>query len=90
DLSFTNDRGGVHLNSGIPNHAFYVAAMERGGYAWQTIGRIWYRALCNRLRSNADFPTAAAAFIEVARDEFGPGSLEQKAVEKGWREVKVL
>lgn len=90
DLSFTNDRGGVHLNSGIPNHAFYVAAMERGGYAWQTVGRIWYRALCDRLASNADFQTAAATLLEVARDEFGPGSLEEKAVEKGWREIKVL
>jgi Zn-dependent metalloprotease len=36
------DNGGVHLNSGIPNHAFYLAAMELGGHAWERAGRIWY------------------------------------------------
>jgi Zn-dependent metalloprotease len=27
------DNGGVHINSGIPNHAFYLAATEIGGFA---------------------------------------------------------
>ena len=26
------DNGGVHINSGIPNHAFYLAATAIGGY----------------------------------------------------------
>ena len=39
------DNGGVHINSGIPNHAFYLAATEIGGYAWEVAGRIWYEAL---------------------------------------------
>jgi Zn-dependent metalloprotease len=90
DVGFHNDRGGVHLNSGIPSHAFYVTAMELGGYAWQRAGWIWYRALCNHLRRDADFQGAAMLLLELARDEFGPGSLEEKAVENGWREVKVL
>jgi len=89
-VPFYNDRGGVHLNSGIPSHAFYVAAMELGGYAWQKAGRIWYRALCHHLRRDADFRAAATVLVQVAREEFGAGSLEEKAVEKGWREVKVL
>ena len=89
-VPFHKDRGGVHLNAGIPNHAFYVAAMELGGYAWQRAGRIWYRALCERLSRDADFLGAAMMLVDVAREEFGSGSLEQKAVEKGWREVKVL
>ena len=89
-VAFYDDRGGVHLNSGIPNHAFYVTAMELGGYAWQRAGRIWYRALCNYLGRDADFQGAAMVLVQVARDEFGQGSLEEKAVEKGWREVKVL
>ena len=84
------DRGGVHLNAGIPNHAFYVAAIELGGYAWQRAGRIWYRALCERLGRDADFLGAAMMLVDVAREEFGSGSLEQKAVQKGWREVNVL
>ncbi len=31
----SDDHGGVHINSGIPNRAFYIAAMEMGGYAWR-------------------------------------------------------
>ena len=27
----TEDNGGVHINSGIPNHAFYLAATALGG-----------------------------------------------------------
>ena len=29
------DNGGVHLNSGIPNRAFALAAIELGGFAWE-------------------------------------------------------
>jgi hypothetical protein len=31
-----HDNGGVHVNSGIPNHAFYLAATALGGSAWET------------------------------------------------------
>ncbi|HEY5730465.1 MAG TPA: M4 family metallopeptidase, partial [Anaerolineales bacterium] len=34
-----SDNGGVHINSGIPNRAFYVTAMELGGYAWEKAGQ---------------------------------------------------
>src|SRR5260221_6079606 len=37
-----DDNGGVHLNSGIPNKAFYLAATAIGGYAWDVAGEIWY------------------------------------------------
>ena len=33
------DNGGVHINSGIPNHAFYLAARRLGGFAWEKAGR---------------------------------------------------
>ena len=35
----------VHINSGIPNHAFYLFARELGGEAWDSAGRIWYEAI---------------------------------------------
>ena len=38
----TSDNGGVHINSGIPNHAFYLAAVALGGNAWEQAGHIWY------------------------------------------------
>ncbi|MGO4104514.1 M4 family metallopeptidase [Leifsonia sp. YAF41] len=39
------DNGGVHLNSGIPNRAFYLVADALGGNAWESPGQIWYDAL---------------------------------------------
>lgn len=84
------DNGGVHINSGIPNHAFYLAAMEMGGYAWEKAGLIWYRALTDKLGKGATFIRAARATIQVAREEFGARSPEAKAVAKAWKEVKVL
>jgi len=85
-----NDSGGVHINSGIPNHAFYLAAMDIGGYAWKKAGLIWYRTLCDKLTRNSNFQKAALATIKAAREEFGAGSLEEKAVDKAWKTVKVL
>ncbi len=35
------DNGGVHTNSGIPNHAFYLTATAIGGNAWLKAGQIW-------------------------------------------------
>ncbi len=81
------DNGGVHINSGIPNHAFYVTAREIGGYAWEKAGRIWYQALTNGLTPLSDFKAAAAITYRIAGELFGNGSLEQQAVRKGWQEV---
>jgi len=50
-----DDNGGVHINSGIPNHAFYLAAVALGGRTWEVLGRIWYRVLTERLTSDADY-----------------------------------
>jgi Zn-dependent metalloprotease len=83
------DNGGVHINSGIPNHAFYVTALEIGGYAWQKAGKIWYAAQCDKLNSNSDFQQAANLTYQAAGEIYGAGSLEQKAVRKGWSEVGI-
>jgi Zn-dependent metalloprotease len=84
-----NDNGGVHINSGIPNHAFYVVAREIGGYAWEKAGAIWYRALTVKLQSGSNFLDAANLTFEAAAELFGGGSLEQKAVQTGWTEVGI-
>src|SRR5262249_60002567 len=36
----TSDNGGVHINSGIPNHAFYLAAVALGAHSWDKAGPI--------------------------------------------------
>src|SRR2546422_536780 len=53
------DNGGVHINSGIPNHAFFVVAMDLRGSAWERAGLIWYVALRDHLRFNSEFHDAA-------------------------------
>lgn len=85
----TEDNGGVHINSGIPNHAFYLAAVAIGGDAWTRAGRIWYVALRDRLRPTSDFAAAAAACSAVAGDLFGLGSREKAAVDGAWKAVGV-
>ncbi|MGB6165946.1 MAG: M4 family metallopeptidase [Geitlerinemataceae cyanobacterium] len=81
------DNGGVHINSGIPNYAFYLAARELGGYAWEKAGRIWYIALRDKLRPTSTFWDAARETYQVAGELFGAGSLEQQAVRNGWTTV---
>ncbi len=84
-----DDGGGVHINSGIPNHAFYLTAMEIGGYAWETAGKIWYIALRDLLRYNSGFQSAATKTYQVAGVMYGSGSKEQLAVKKGWTGVGI-
>jgi Zn-dependent metalloprotease len=84
------DNGGVHINSGIPNHAFYQAAMAIGGHAWEKAGRIWYETLRDsRLRPNAGFVRFAGLTVDVAGRLYGFNSAEQKAVRHGWAEVGI-
>ena len=82
------DEGGVHINSGIPNHAFYLTAMELGGQAFEAAGEIWYRTLLE-LRPRSSFAECAATCIAVATRLFGPGSPEQLAVRRAWTAVGV-
>ena len=85
-----DDNGGVHVNSGIPNHAFYRAAVAIGGRAWEKAGRIWYVALTERLRATGEFADAARATVSVARELYGSGGVEERAVSEAWRGVGVL
>lgn len=83
------DSGGVHINSGIPNHAFYVTAVNLGGFAWEKAGRIWYETLRTKMGTNTQFTEAAAFTHQVAGNLYGQGSLEQQAVATGWSEVGI-
>lgn len=82
------DNGGVHINSGIPNRAFYLAAVALGGFAWEKAGRIWYDTLCDRqLSSEATFEEFAMLTVVHARRNFGAD--EVRAVAQAWAEVGV-
>jgi len=81
------DNGGVHINSGIPNRAFYVTATEIGGNAWEKAGRVWYVTLRDKLSITSNFQAAANLTYQTAGELFGAGSLEQQAVRNGWAAV---
>ncbi|MCF6376305.1 M4 family metallopeptidase [Nocardioides KLBMP 9356] len=79
----TDDNGGVHLNSGIPNKAFQLAAVAVGGTAIEGAGRIWYDALVGgSVPEDADFATFAAATIAAA-------GTHADAVREAWAQVGV-
>ncbi|MCW2777321.1 MAG: nprV [Frankiales bacterium] len=89
-VTTTTDNGGVHTNSGIPNHAFYVAATTLGGPAWERAGRVWYDALRDpALRPGSGFRAFARATVRQAQARFGTGSAEEQAVQAGWDAVKL-
>lgn len=83
-----DDNGGVHLNSGIPNHAFFLVADQLGGNAWEDPGHIWYETLL-RLWPTAQFRDCANTAYHVAGDLFGTGSTQQQAVRTAWSEVGI-
>lgn len=91
-LPLKEDNGGVHLNSGIPNFAFYVAAFNCGGNSWEKIGQIWYAAMTDKklIKKNAKFLDARKATLIKAELLFGKGSLAYKSVEKGWNAAEVM
>jgi Zn-dependent metalloprotease len=85
-----DDNGGVHINSGIPGHAFYQTAIALGGHAWERAGRIWYEALCDkRMKSNSTFQGFANLTVRCADRLFGGQSQEMDAIRKGWDIVGV-
>jgi Zn-dependent metalloprotease len=86
----TRDNAGVHINSGIPNHAFYVVATTLGGSSWERAGVIWYETLRDPLlRANADFQTFADLSCAAAARLYGADGEEAVAVRAGWEKVGI-
>jgi Zn-dependent metalloprotease len=83
------DNQGVHINSGICNRAFYLAATGIGGYAGDKAGLIWYAALRDtRLRPEASFPDFAQLTYINALNLFSES--EATTVYNAWEEVGVF
>ncbi|ATZ26772.1 Protease PrtS precursor [Streptomyces lavendulae subsp. lavendulae] len=87
-VTTSRDNGGVHINSGIPNHAFYIVASELGGKAWERAGQIWYDALTGgQLEARADFAAFARLSTAAAVARYGEGGAEHQALQKAWSAV---
>ena len=79
----TDDNGGVHTNSGIPNRAFYLAATSIGGDTWEGAGQVWYAALTGgQVGADTDFAGFAAATVAAAGEH-------AVAVRQAWSTVGV-
>jgi Zn-dependent metalloprotease len=88
-VNTTEDNGGVHINSGIPNKAFHDAAVALGGNAWETVGLVWYAALLDpKLDTPPDFHAFAALTAEIANG-MPDGTRLATAVVDAWNGVGV-
>lgn len=82
------DNGGVHINSGIPNRAFFVASTEYGGPTWSGTALVWYESR-KLLSPRASFIDMARASTQAAGVLYGTGSKMQVSVVTGWMTVGV-
>lgn len=82
----TDDNGGVHTNSGIPNKAGYLTIKAIGKDKAQ---EVYYLALTQYLSSNSNFVDAKIALIKAATELYGADSTEVDAIDKAWNNVGV-
>ncbi len=62
-----SDNGGVHINSGITNRAFHLAALSLCGHSWDKAGPIWYETLRDpALKPSAGFRSFARLTLQIA------------------------
>ncbi|MET0981175.1 MAG: M4 family metallopeptidase, partial [Telluria sp.] len=80
------DMGGVHINSGIPNHAFFRFATAVGGNAWETPGQIWYEAL-QRSKKDTNFDGFANITFAIAGENFDTET--QQMLQAAWAAVGI-
>ena len=80
----------MHINSGIPNHAFYLAATALGGHAWERAGQVWYDALTGG--GSAPTPTSRTSPPprSTRRGGYGATATEKDAVRNAWTGVGVV
>ncbi len=89
DMDHYEEGTDVHDGSGIPSHAFYLAASDIGGFAWEKAGVIWYEAFA-ALKPRSKFADAAKTTMRIAKKRFGDKSKEFNAVAAAWRQVHVI
>ncbi|RMC33254.1 M4 family metallopeptidase [Paracoccus alkanivorans] len=88
-VTTTEDNGGVHINSGIPNHAFYLFCSYLGGKSWELPGRVWYRALERLNNPMASFTEWADQTLQAATELAGLGSHEAAMLRRAWKLVGI-
>jgi len=95
------DRGGVHINSGVQNHWFYILSNGESGtndigdiYNVSGIGmdkssKIAYLALTSMLMSTSQYSDSRLATIQAAKALFGECSQEYRSTVDAWYAVGI-
>ncbi|KUG07818.1 hypothetical protein ASU33_16055 [Solirubrum puertoriconensis] len=83
----TQDNGGVHINSGIPNWAFFKVATALGR---EHAEQIWYRALTAYLTRSSQFIDLRLSAIQSATDLYGASSSDVAAVTAAFNAVGIV
>ena len=82
------DNGGVHIFSGIPNKAFYLACVAFGGYSWEKAGQIWWKTMnSGKIPARCSFSQFADVTVDVAEEKFDKEAAQ--IVRKAWKDVGV-
>ncbi|HMI83947.1 MAG TPA: M4 family metallopeptidase [Polyangiaceae bacterium] len=95
----TEDNGGVHINSGIPNNAAYLMTMGgtnktskiavTNGIGWEKAEQVWYRAATQYFGATSDFKAAAQGTLSAAAD-LGYSESNKATIECAWIAVGVI
>lgn len=80
----SQDNGGVHINSGIVNHAYYLFATEIG---LEKAEQIYYRALTEYLSASSKFIDLRASVEQAAEDLYG--MTEKNAASSAFQSVGI-
>jgi Zn-dependent metalloprotease len=84
-----DDEGGVHIFSGIPNKAFYLASVGFGGYSWEKAGQVWWKALnSGRIPAKCTFLQFADVTVDIAEELYQEEGA--KTVRDAWNAVGVV
>ncbi len=78
---------GPHTASGIPNQAFYLAAMAVGGKSWDKVGKVWFKALAGHGPQPNSTMKQFANRTRTAAGQLFPGPAVKKAVDDAWKAV---
>ena len=82
----SQDNGGVHKNSGIINHAYYLLAES---ISKDKAEKLFYRALATYMTKSSQFIDCRLAFEQAAKDIYGAGSVEYTAVVNSFFQVGI-
>jgi len=89
-VNTNSDNGGVHINSGIPNYAFFLAVTSLGGHAWDHVGKVWYDTLLSdKITHTCTFQEFANASVFFAKQNHGDNSAVHSAVWNAWDKVGI-